>query len=89
MQRLGLPQPIGIIDLPEGNALYYAGHLVWKRVNERIDGAYIEGCEYRPRSEWPIQRDAHPAMVSDAEAKLILSRRQQRRTKGRRSRLSP
>ncbi|WP_200916969.1 recombinase family protein [Jeongeupia sp. HS-3] len=84
-----MSQPIGTMISVEDNALCYAGHLVWNRVNERIDGTYIEGRKYRPRSEWLIQRDAHPAMISDEEAEQILSRRQQRSVKGKRGRLSP
>ena len=51
----------------EWNALTYAGHTVWNRHDGQ--GA---GRKFRPRDEWIIQRDTHPALINDAEAEAIL-----------------
>ena len=45
----------------ERNALVYAGHTVWNRVD-------------RPRTEWQIQRETHPALIDDVTAEQILAR---------------
>lgn len=58
----------------EWNALTYAGHTVWNVHAEREDGAYVGGNKRRPRSEWLIQRDTHPALITDAEAEKLLGR---------------
>ncbi len=52
----------------EWNALTYAGHTVWNRHNEQGVGQ-----KFRPREEWVIQRDTHPALINDAEAEAILT----------------
>lgn len=52
----------------ERNALVYAGHTVWNRHGER--GRI--GPRERPRSEWEVKRDTHPALITDAEAEAIL-----------------
>lgn len=57
----------------EWNALTYAGHTVWNVHAERQGaGGYVGGSKRRPRSEWLIQRDTHPALISDAEAEKLL-----------------
>ncbi|GIX39010.1 recombinase family protein [Silanimonas lenta] len=58
----------------EWNALTYAGHTVWNVNAERDGGGYMDGTKRRPRSEWVIQRDTHPALISDAEAEQLLGR---------------
>lgn len=58
----------------EWNALTYAGHTVWNRHNEtRPEGGYLNAKKMRPRSEWHIKRDTHPALITDAEAETILA----------------
>ena len=52
----------------EWNALTYAGHTVWNR-----HAAAGRGHKRRPRSEWQIMRDTHPALITDAEAETILT----------------
>ncbi len=52
----------------EWNALTYAGHTVWNRHSEQGIGR-----KFRPRAEWVIQRDTHPALISEAEAESILT----------------
>ncbi|MGH8080008.1 MAG: recombinase family protein [Lysobacter sp.] len=58
----------------EWNALTYAGHTVWNVHAERAGGSYVGGEKRRPRSEWVIQRDTHPALISDTDAQLLLDR---------------
>ncbi|MBV5310812.1 recombinase family protein [Chromatium okenii] len=57
----------------EWNALTYAGHTVWNQQAERQSGKYTHGTKRRPRSEWHITRDTHPALISDSEAEAILA----------------
>jgi len=53
----------------EWNALTYAGHTVWN-----VHAEAGTGRKRRPRSEWVIQRDTHPALITDAEAETILAK---------------
>lgn len=53
----------------EWNALTYAGHTVWN-----VNAEAGSGRKRRPRSEWVIQRDTHPALITDGEAESILAR---------------
>ena len=62
----------------EWNALTYAGHTVWNVHAEMTEDGYVGGAKRRPRSEWVIQRDTHPALISEAEAELLLGRLQAR-----------
>ncbi|RMH45868.1 MAG: recombinase family protein, partial [Gammaproteobacteria bacterium] len=57
----------------EESALTYAGHTVWNRHNECIDGRYIGGSRYRDRKEWVIQRDTHEAMITEEEAETLIA----------------
>jgi hypothetical protein len=51
------------------------GHTVWGVHAERRKGEGYKGKPKRkPRSEWTIQRDTHPAIITDAEAEAILKR---------------
>lgn len=52
----------------EWNALTYAGHNVWNVHREKGSG---QGRR-RPRSEWDIKHDAHPALITNDEAEKIL-----------------
>jgi site-specific DNA recombinase len=58
----------------EWNALTYAGHTVWNVHAELKDGQYVGGQKRRPRSEWVIQQDTHPALITQEQADLILGR---------------
>ena len=59
----------------EWNALTYAGHTVWNVHAERQSGGgYVGGSKRRPRDQWLIQRDTHPALITDAEAERLLGR---------------
>jgi hypothetical protein len=59
----------------EWNALTYAGHTVWNVHRDRdSDRHYRGGSKRRPRAEWVIQRDTHPALISDQEAEYLLSK---------------
>lgn len=91
-QRLSLPWPETTSIGMEHNALTYAGHTAWNQHNERIEGKCQGGTKRRPRAEWVIQRDTHPALISDTQAEAILAAldssrhaagvRQARRTRG-------
>lgn len=79
--RIRAKRQAGIADMKdttlisvEWNALTYAGHTVWNVHAEREDGAYVGGSKRRPRSEWLIQRDTHPALITDDEAEQLLGR---------------
>ncbi|WP_337245212.1 hypothetical protein [Luteimonas sp. gir] len=54
------------------NALTYADYTAWGAA-ERAGGAYGGGSKRRSRSEWLMQRDAHPALISEDDAELILA----------------
>lgn len=55
----------------EWTAQTYAGHTVWNMHRGKEDAG--EGRR-RPRSEWIIQRDTHPALITNDEAEAILAR---------------
>lgn len=55
----------------EWTALTYAGHTVWNMHRGKEDAG--EGRR-RPRSEWIVQRDTHPALITNDEAEAILAR---------------
>lgn len=59
----------------ERNALTYAGHTVW---NMRPEKGAIDAQRYRPRAEWVVKRDTHPALITDVEAEAILKLHQVR-----------
>lgn len=58
----------------EWNALTYAGHTVWNVHAERQSGGYVGGSKRRPREDWIIQRDTHPALITTEEAEQLLGR---------------
>ncbi len=59
----------------EWNALTYAGHTIWNVHAERqSSGGYIGGTKRRPREDWVIQRDTHPALITTDEAEQLLGR---------------
>jgi site-specific DNA recombinase len=57
-----------LVDL-EWNTLTYAGHTAWNRHADQGGGV-----KRRPRAEWLVKRDTHPALITDAEAETILAR---------------
>ena len=80
---LGKQVPYSTLVYLEDSALTYAGHTVWNRHKEFVDGAYVcpgQG-RYRDRSEWEICRDTHVAMISDAEAEAIFRERDKQKNR--------
>lgn len=73
----------------EWNALTYAGHTVWNVHAARHGGSAVGGHRRRPRADWQMQRDTHPALISDTQAEVILaalaaySAKRPRRTNGK------
>lgn len=51
----------------EWNALTYAGHTVWNVHREAGSGS-----KRRPRAEWHIKRDTHPALITEREAEALI-----------------
>lgn len=76
----------GSLNDIEWRALTYAGHTVWGQHAERQGGSYASGTKRRPREEWQITRNTHPALITDAEAEAILAQLTER--SGRRNRAS-
>jgi hypothetical protein len=72
-RQIGLELSRSTLTGIEWNALTYAGHTVWNVHNEYTPGGYASGSKRRARSDWLIQRDTHPALISEAEAEAILS----------------
>lgn len=72
----------------EWQALTYAGHTVWNMHAEREGGKSVTGEKRRPRSEWVITRDTHPAHITTEQAEIILAQLKSARH-GRRRRDSP
>lgn len=80
LRECGLDLPKSSLVGVEWNALTYAGATVWNvhapmlpRSMRAEDGAYVGGSKRRPRSEWQIQRDTHPALITEEEAERILA----------------
>lgn len=86
INSLNLTQNFTTLVYIEDSAMTYAGHTVWNRHNEYIDGQYVGGKRYKDQSEWVITRDTHPAMISDEESRAILKQRDSQRKKQRRFR---
>lgn len=84
--RLKLRWPPSSTHSMDWQALTYAGHTVWGMHADRQAGG--AGEKRRPRAEWLIHRDTHPALITDAEAETIL-RQQEAALQGRRVRSSP
>ncbi len=88
VSKLNLKIPKTSLIYIEEGALTYAGHTVWNRHNEIIDGSYKGGKRYRERSEWVIQRNTHEAMITEEEAEQILKDREVARASRKRRRVS-
>lgn len=74
IRDLGIKKSASTLICVEWNAQTYAGNTVWNVHAERTEHGYIGGHKRRPKEEWVIQRETHPAMISDREAEVILSR---------------
>ena len=84
--QMSIKVPYSTMVYLEDSALTYAGHTVWNRHREFVDGTYIGPGEgrYRDRTEWEIHRNTHEAMISDDEAEAIFRERdRQKRKKSR------
>jgi site-specific DNA recombinase len=88
ISRLQLQWPASSTHSMDWQALTYAGHTVWNMHAEREGGTTAGGDKRRPRADWLVQRDTHPALITDAEAETILAQ-QERALQGRRVRGSP
>lgn len=66
--------PVTTLLSIEHNALTYAGHSVWNRLNQKSsDGGYLGGQKYKPESEWIIEKNTHEPLISELEADAILA----------------
>jgi site-specific DNA recombinase len=79
--KIGLDLARTSLNGIEWNALTYAGHTVWNVHNEKTDEGYKGGVKRRPRSDWLMQRNTHPALIADAEAEAILQQLESGRNK--------
>lgn len=70
--ELGLDLPVTTLIDIEWNALVYAGHTVWNRHREKKTRGTGQSRR-RPREEWMINRNTHPALISDLQAEAILA----------------
>jgi len=82
--RSGAPWPTSSTHSMDWQALTYAGHTVW---NMHADRGHGDGVKRRPRAEWQVRRDTHPALITDDQAERILAQ-QERALQGRRLRAS-
>lgn len=76
-RELKLPWSQSTLIYMEWSALTYAGHNVWNVHNE-FDKGYKNGARRRPRSEWRITRNTHPALITEEEAEVLLVRLESR-----------
>jgi DNA invertase Pin-like site-specific DNA recombinase len=83
IRELGIDLKPTTLNGLEWNALTYAGHTVWNVQNERMLDGYKMGRKRRPRSEWLITRDTHPALITDAQAEALIARLEAGRTRYR------
>ena len=88
VERLQLERSNSALVYMEDNALTYAGHTVWNRHNERIDGRYVGGQRFRGASEWVTNRDTHEAIISDEVAEALIALRHGRSRKSSRQRVN-
>ncbi|HNP64252.1 MAG TPA: recombinase family protein [Woeseiaceae bacterium] len=80
-EKMRIKVPYSSLVYIEDSALTYAGHTVWNRHKEFIDGAYVGNGRYRPRSEWVVHRDTHEAAISDEEAEAIFRERDKQKNR--------
>lgn len=70
----------------ERNLELYCGHLVHNRHNKKVDGKFVGGERYRPKSEWEIYKNAHEPAINEKQAAAIRKQhkaRENRTTKAR------
>ncbi len=73
-QAAGLPCSASTLVGVEWNALAYAGCTTFGVFHERTSsGGYKTKRKRRPRSEWMVQEDTHPALISKAQAETIIA----------------
>lgn len=72
-EMAGLADSSASLNGLEWNALTYAGHTTWGMHHEHRPGGYVGGTKRKPRADWHLTRDTHPALISDAEAEAILA----------------
>jgi site-specific DNA recombinase len=77
--RSGIHWPATSLHSLDWQSLTYAGHTAWNVHTEPGTGE-----KRRPRREWLITRDTHPALITDAEAEAVLQQ-MERLTTGRRA----
>lgn len=68
MRDLGIDRSATTMVCVEWNALTYAGHTVWN-----VHAEPGKGVKRRPRAEWVVHRDTHPALITEAQAEVIIS----------------
>lgn len=68
----GIDLPVSTLIDIEWNALVYAGHTVWNRHREKKTRG-TGASRRRPREEWMINRNTHPALISELQAEAILA----------------
>jgi site-specific DNA recombinase len=73
IRELGIPwNASSLVDL-EWNALTYAGHTVWNVRNEKDPaGGYKGKTKRKPRNEWVIKENTHPALITTDEANRLI-----------------
>lgn len=72
VKRLGISWPFTTLVAVDWNALVYAGHTVWNRHREKKSrGSGL--TKRRDRGDWVVQRDTHPALITDLEAEAIIA----------------
>ena len=81
--QMGVEVPYASLVYLEDSALTYAGHTVWNRHREFVDGAYVGAGHgrYRDRSEWEICRNTHEPMITDEEAEAIFRERDRQKVR--------
>ena len=87
-ERLDIDKSASVLLYLEDNANTYAGHTVWNRHNERVEGGYVGGNKFRDPSEWMTKRDTHEAIISDETADAILAMRANRTRRSKRQRIN-
>ena len=69
--ELGIELAKSTLSHLEWSALTYAGHTVWNMHRGKEE---VGAGRRRPRSEWIVQRDTHPALITEDTALAILAR---------------
>lgn len=82
-RQAGIALPDTTLIGLEWNALTYSGCTVWNVHNERTRDGYVGGTKRRPRSDWVIKEDTHPALITREEAEALLKDIEARRSRRR------